>query len=89
MSSATLPDIREFPVSDLRRSIEAHLAQVPADVPVAVLAHADRDADGKVAAQLGVYVRLGKSWSFSGVLQQRWHKKLEGDVVIAWYPGRD
>jgi hypothetical protein len=74
--------VRAFPVSSLRASIDAALAQVPPGKPAAVIAYADMDG-----AKLAAFVRIGSDLSFVGTLDKRWGKPLKAEAVVAWYPG--
>lgn len=78
----TVEEVRPFPVSRLRTSInEALNTPDMAGKKVAIVATGSVD---EVGAQFGLFVKIGNEWSFGGTLEHRMGKPLRKEVVVAW-----
>ena len=76
-----MPEIRRFSDSALQAQIDKVLAQVPADKPVAVVAHADT-----VGASLSAFVRMGDEWSLMVAAYKAYTGPLSAEAELIWTP---
>ena len=74
-------EIRRFSDAALQTQIDKVLAQVPADKPVAVIAHADTNG-----AALSAMVRLGDQWSVLAAAYKPWKGALSAEAELVWTP---
>lgn len=78
-------EIRRFSDSALQAQIDRILATVPADKPVAVVAHADMK-DGQVSASLTAMVRVRDEWSILIAAYKPYQGKLGAEAELVWTP---
>ena len=78
---AEITTIRRFSDAALQTQIDKVLAQVPADKPVAVIAHADTNG-----AALSAMVRLGDQWSVLAAAYKPWKGALSAEAELVWTP---
>lgn len=72
-------EIRAFPITSLRESIDKAIASIPEGHHVAVVAYADLKG-----ARMAAYAKLGGGWSFVGVLEKPWKGELKAEAALAW-----
>lgn len=73
-------DVRPFPVSSLRASVERQIAALPPGTNGVVVAY--RREDG--ADRFAVMARVGEHFTFAGNLEHRPNRPLSADVSVAW-----
>jgi hypothetical protein len=78
-------EIRRFSDNALQAQIDRVLAQVPANKPIAVVAHADR-RDGETSASLTAMIRLGDEWSILAAAYKPYKGKLGAEAELVWTP---
>lgn len=72
-------EIRSFPVSALRESIDRAIATIPEGHHAAVIAYADLNG-----ARMAAFAKLGGGWSFMGTLEKPWKGPLKAEAALAW-----
>lgn len=74
--------IRQFADENLQGAIDRAINQLPPGKPVAVVGFMNLQE-----AQLAAMAKLGDHWSVMGVLSYQYHKSLDAEAAVVWYPG--
>lgn len=71
--------IRRFLNSDIQKTIDDAMAQLPADKRIAAIAHADLDG-----ASVSIVARLGVQWTVAAGAFKKYKGAMGAEAIVRW-----